>query len=449
MKKHEPKGAEAQRKPPAVSGAALTRHGGFQAQIDQSPRMLAQRRAIDALFGESIQRRSDGRAAPVNETGMPDQLEAGIEALSGMNMSAVRVHHNSDKPAQLSALAYAQGNDIHLAPGQEQHLPHEAWHVVQQRQGRVRETMQMAGVGLNDEVELEREADSVGARAAQRGASMNRVGEMPAADGAPPGALVQLTAATDTTAAETNRVHLKDKTFPGLSISLGNAIIGVEQKVEEYAAKNNPTDPPPEHAISQAAEGMLIMTQNIIEQSDAKWQEADLIDALQQAHAQNIPIPSRNNTTDPDVEVRDQNKGGAVTGYEVKAVNSDTTGSVTSRILDADTQLGARNTQRALLVGPAATLRPQLAQSNIVIWIAHRDNKWPGVPGFNNRVKNADVVANVESQLSGMNIAHATRIELFMVRVPAGHPAGGKAVDVVATRVNTGASWKAVVTKDW
>ena len=29
------------------------------------------------------------------------------------------------------ALAYAQGSDIHLAPGQEQHLPHEAWHVVQ------------------------------------------------------------------------------------------------------------------------------------------------------------------------------------------------------------------------------------------------------------------------------------------------------------------------------
>lgn len=37
----------------------------------------------------------------------------------------------------VGALAYARGNDVHLAPGQERHLPHEAWHVVQQREGRV------------------------------------------------------------------------------------------------------------------------------------------------------------------------------------------------------------------------------------------------------------------------------------------------------------------------
>ncbi len=73
-----------------------------------------------------------------NHTGMPDRLKEGIESLSGMDMSDVRVHTNSGKPAQLNALAYAQGSDIHLSPGQERHLPHEAWHVVQQRQGRVR-----------------------------------------------------------------------------------------------------------------------------------------------------------------------------------------------------------------------------------------------------------------------------------------------------------------------
>jgi len=50
------------------------------------------------------------------------------------------VHYNSDKPAQLQAHAYAQGTDIHLASGQEKHLPHEAWHVVQQKQGRVKPT---------------------------------------------------------------------------------------------------------------------------------------------------------------------------------------------------------------------------------------------------------------------------------------------------------------------
>lgn len=101
---------------------------------------------------------------------MPDGLKAGIESLSGMDMSDVRVHTNSDKPAQLNALAYAQGNDIHLGPQQEQHLPHEAWHVVQQAQGRVRPTAQMkGGVPLNDDSGLEHEADIMGARALQVG----------------------------------------------------------------------------------------------------------------------------------------------------------------------------------------------------------------------------------------------------------------------------------------
>ena len=100
-----------------------------------------------------------------NRTGMPDRLKAGIESLSGIDMSDVRVHANSPKPAQLNALAYAQGNQIHLGPGQERHLPHEAWHVVQQKQGRVRATMQMSGVGLNEDIELEGEADRIGIRA--------------------------------------------------------------------------------------------------------------------------------------------------------------------------------------------------------------------------------------------------------------------------------------------
>ncbi len=78
----------------------------------------------------------------------------------------MKVHYGSDRPAQLNALAYAQGADIHLAPGQEAHLPHEAWHVVQQAQGRVRPTLQMkGGVPINDDAGLEREADIMGARA--------------------------------------------------------------------------------------------------------------------------------------------------------------------------------------------------------------------------------------------------------------------------------------------
>ncbi|MEM9992291.1 MAG: DUF4157 domain-containing protein, partial [Bacteroidota bacterium] len=100
-----------------------------------------------------------------NKTGLPDQMKTNLEAMSGFDMSDVRVHRNSSKPAQLQAHAYAQGTDIHLGPGQEKHLGHEAWHVVQQKQGRVRPTMQMKGnININDNVYLEKEADVIGTK---------------------------------------------------------------------------------------------------------------------------------------------------------------------------------------------------------------------------------------------------------------------------------------------
>jgi hypothetical protein len=100
-----------------------------------------------------------------NETGMPDQLKTGIEDLSGFNMDDVRVHYNSDKPATVQALAYTQGTDIHVAPGQEQHLPHEAWHVAQQMAGRVEPTTEVGGLPVNDNHDLEHEADVMGSKA--------------------------------------------------------------------------------------------------------------------------------------------------------------------------------------------------------------------------------------------------------------------------------------------
>jgi hypothetical protein len=113
-----------------------------------------------------------------NQTGMPDNLKAGVEALSGIAMDDVKVHYNSDKPAQLQALAYAQGTDIHIAPGQEKHLPHEAWHVVQQKQGRVRPTMQMkGGVAVNDDKGLESEADVMGEKAMKKPVQRLNTGE--------------------------------------------------------------------------------------------------------------------------------------------------------------------------------------------------------------------------------------------------------------------------------
>lgn len=105
--------------------------------------------------------------ADENKTGMPDNLKAGIENLSGVDVSDVRVHYNSAKPAQMNAHAYAQGTNIHISPGQEQHLAHEAWHTVQQKQGRVQPTTSVNGTPVNNNKSLESEADTMGAKAAQ------------------------------------------------------------------------------------------------------------------------------------------------------------------------------------------------------------------------------------------------------------------------------------------
>ncbi len=124
---------------------------------------------------ESIQQKP---VASANNTGLPDNLKAGIEQMSGYAMDDVKVHYNSDRPAQLNAHAYAQGTDIHIASGQEKHLPHEAWHVAQQKQGRVRPTMQMKdNVNINDDVALEKEADVMGARALQMKAESSSHGK--------------------------------------------------------------------------------------------------------------------------------------------------------------------------------------------------------------------------------------------------------------------------------
>lgn len=107
--------------------------------------------------------------------GLPDGLKAGVESLSGMAMDDVKVHYNSTKPARLQALAYTQGRDIHVGPSQERHLPHEAWHVVQQSQGRVAPSIQMEGVGVNIDPGLEHEADIMGERASNLSSVASRL----------------------------------------------------------------------------------------------------------------------------------------------------------------------------------------------------------------------------------------------------------------------------------
>lgn len=119
---------------------------------------------------EPLQAKAAGAPVPFSSPGssggvagsLPASLRQGLEGLSGFDLSGVRVHADDPAPGWLNALAYAEGETIRLAPGQEKHLAHEGWHVVQQMQGRVRATTSEEGVAINDDATLEREADEMG-----------------------------------------------------------------------------------------------------------------------------------------------------------------------------------------------------------------------------------------------------------------------------------------------
>ena len=148
----------------------------LQGQTVQCVGLDEEEDALQGKFADTVQREEDeeervqmkadetAQRKP-NNTGLPDNLKAGVENLSGFSMDSVNVHYNSSQPATVQALAYTQGTDIHVAPGQEQHLPHEAWHGAQLMAGRVEPTTEIGGMPVNDSVALEHEADVMGAQA--------------------------------------------------------------------------------------------------------------------------------------------------------------------------------------------------------------------------------------------------------------------------------------------
>lgn len=133
--------------------------------IQGSPRQVSQRRRLQRTFGRPIQQQS-------NKTGMPDELKIDMEDRFNTDFSNVRVHTESSKAGEVGALAYTQGTDMYFAPGQfqpttnggKQLLGHELTHVVQQREGRVTPTGQIDGMPVNDDPQLEKEADDEAAK---------------------------------------------------------------------------------------------------------------------------------------------------------------------------------------------------------------------------------------------------------------------------------------------
>lgn len=134
---------------------------------DNRPEVLAQQE-LQSTMDSSLQSQEaedygdimngGGKKKKVNKTGIPDDLKTKIEQEFEYSLDQVRVHYNSDKPAEYNALAYVEGFDVYIAPGQEEELEHELRHVVQQMKGEVTANTEINGKGLNDQDHLELKA---------------------------------------------------------------------------------------------------------------------------------------------------------------------------------------------------------------------------------------------------------------------------------------------------
>jgi len=76
---------------------------------------------------------------------LPAELQSSLGSSLGVDFSQVRVFEGPHV-SSINAVAFTRGAEIHFAPGEyrpgttagRELLAHEAWHVVQQQQGRVK-----------------------------------------------------------------------------------------------------------------------------------------------------------------------------------------------------------------------------------------------------------------------------------------------------------------------
>lgn len=106
--------------------------------------------------------------APGGGSPLPGETRGRMERLFGADFGAVRVHQG-EAAERAGAQVYAQGADLHFAPGRFEPqggalLGHELAHVVQHAEGRA-PGPQAKGAG--GDPALEREADEMGARVAR------------------------------------------------------------------------------------------------------------------------------------------------------------------------------------------------------------------------------------------------------------------------------------------
>src|SRR3954471_5499570 len=166
--------------------------GRSPAESAEAPQPSAGKQTLVQLAEDRTARAAgSATAAPAGVgSAMPAPLRHQMEGAFGADFSSVRIHEGEQAP-RLGALAYAQGHDVHFAPGQYQPetqsgqalIGHELAHVVQQREGRVAAPAQAKGAPVVADPGLEAEADHAG-QAASRGEPVRISGSSAAAPGA-------------------------------------------------------------------------------------------------------------------------------------------------------------------------------------------------------------------------------------------------------------------------
>lgn len=150
-------------------------------QMKADPSITIQRQGEEE---EEMQMKAEGAPAarpdvPLASGGgsaLPPAVRAQMENSFSHDFSGVRIHQGGEA-AQVGALAYTRGSDIHFQPGLydpssrggQELLGHELTHVVQQSAGRVAVPQQKTegSAPINADAGLEAEADAMGARAAR------------------------------------------------------------------------------------------------------------------------------------------------------------------------------------------------------------------------------------------------------------------------------------------
>jgi hypothetical protein len=179
-KMHDSRPAAHNSRPAAASSASsgvvqanvMGGNHALQARLAQGARGQNGAQAIQRKTGAGV----EAFKVPLREkTGglpLPDAVRAKMETAFGTDFSDVRVHIGREA-SSLGAIAFTWGTNIHFAPGQynphtlqgQKLLGHELWHVVQQKNGRVKNPFG-GGVAVVQDHALEAEADRMGIKAA-------------------------------------------------------------------------------------------------------------------------------------------------------------------------------------------------------------------------------------------------------------------------------------------